>query len=175
MFSAVLHFHRVNLQRELPTSSPLIKRAQKGVARSHVAVGLQKEIAARSPGTYSWEIRACFRVGPGRPSALDVSRVGLFVFVVRSDKIVLSATGAVHPVLCLARRDVALYRGEQRLTLWQCTRRLASTFVFEVIKVPKPKRGTVIMGTRDSAEGHVLGWEQAAVPSLSWWSCYQII
>ena len=28
--SAVLHFHRINLHMELPTSSPLIKRALKG-------------------------------------------------------------------------------------------------------------------------------------------------
>ena len=42
--SAVLHFHRVNLQVELPTSSPLIKRALKGVARSHVAAGTPKRV-----------------------------------------------------------------------------------------------------------------------------------
>ena len=42
--SAVLHFHRINLQMELATSSPLIKRAVKGVARSHVAAGTPKRV-----------------------------------------------------------------------------------------------------------------------------------
>ena len=49
--SAVLHFHRIDLQMELPTSSPLIKRALKGVARSHVAAGTPKRV--RRP--ISWD------------------------------------------------------------------------------------------------------------------------
>ena len=53
--SAVLHFHRINLHMELPTSSPLIKRALKGVTRSHVAAGTQKECVARYRGTRCWE------------------------------------------------------------------------------------------------------------------------
>ena len=42
--SAVLHFHRINVQIELPTSSPLIKSALKGVARSHAAAGTPKRV-----------------------------------------------------------------------------------------------------------------------------------
>ena len=42
--STVLHFHRINLQMELPTSSPLIKRELKGVTRSHVAAGTPKRV-----------------------------------------------------------------------------------------------------------------------------------
>ena len=42
--SAVLHFHRINLQMELPASSPLNKRALKGVARSHVAAETLKRV-----------------------------------------------------------------------------------------------------------------------------------
>ena len=49
--SAVVHFHRINLQMELPTLSPLIKRALKGVARSHVAAGTPKRV--RRP--ISWD------------------------------------------------------------------------------------------------------------------------
>ena len=41
---AVLHFHRINLQMELPTLSPLIKRALKGAPRSHVAAGTPKSV-----------------------------------------------------------------------------------------------------------------------------------
>ena len=49
---------------------------------------------------------------------MDVSSVGLF-FVARSDEIFASPTGAVHPVHCLTRRDVAMYKGERRLTSLQ--------------------------------------------------------
>ena len=49
--SAVLHFHHINLQMELPTSSPLIKRALIGVTRSHVAAGTPKRV--RRP--ISWD------------------------------------------------------------------------------------------------------------------------
>ena len=49
--SAVLHFHRVNLQVGLPTSSALTKRALKGAARSQAAAGTPKR--ARCP--ISWD------------------------------------------------------------------------------------------------------------------------
>ena len=49
--SAVLHFHRVNLQMEWPTSSPLTKSALKGVERSHVAARTPKRV--RRP--ISWD------------------------------------------------------------------------------------------------------------------------
>ena len=42
--AAVLHFHRVDAQMELPTSSPLTKRALKEVERSHVAAGTSKSV-----------------------------------------------------------------------------------------------------------------------------------
>ena len=40
----MVHFHRVNLQMELPTALPLIKRGLKGVAPSHVAAGTRKRV-----------------------------------------------------------------------------------------------------------------------------------
>ena len=49
--SAVLHFHRIDLQMELPTSSRLIKRALKWVAQSHVVAGTPKRV--RRP--ISWD------------------------------------------------------------------------------------------------------------------------
>ena len=42
--SAVPHFHGINIQMELPTSSPLINRALKGVTRLHVAAGTPKGV-----------------------------------------------------------------------------------------------------------------------------------
>ena len=47
--SAVLHFHCVNLQMEFPTSSSLIKRALKGVGRSHIVAGTLKRVRRPIP------------------------------------------------------------------------------------------------------------------------------
>ena len=112
----MLHFHRVNLQMELPTSSPLIKRGLKGVTRSHVAAGTPKRV--RRP--ISW---LAMLEGQGLPSSwgpggrvLWLSLALDYFFVARSDEIFASPAGAVHPVHCLTRRDVALYKGERRLT-----------------------------------------------------------
>ena len=49
--SAALHSHHVNLELELPTSSPLVKRASKVLARSHVVTGTPNTI--RRP--ISWD------------------------------------------------------------------------------------------------------------------------
>ena len=110
--SAVLHFHRVNLKIELPTLSPLIKRALKGVARSHVVVETPKRV--RRP--ILWD---ALLEGQGLASSwgqggriLWMSPALGYFFVVRSAEIFASPTGVVHPVHCSARRDVALYRGE---------------------------------------------------------------
>ena len=109
--SAVLHFHRINLKMELPTSSPLIKRALKGVTRSRVAAGTPKKV--RRP--MSWD-----SLLEGQGLALSWSPGGRvlwlslalgYFFVASSDEIFSSPAGAVHPVHCLTRGDVALYKG----------------------------------------------------------------
>ena len=110
--SAVLHLHRVNLQIEFPTSSPVIKRVLKEIARSHVAAGTPKRV--RRP--ILWD---ALLEGQGLASSwgqggriLWMSPALGYFFVVRSAEIFASPTGVVHPVHCSARRDVALYRGE---------------------------------------------------------------
>ena len=104
---------------ELPTSSPLIKRALKGVTRSHVAAGTPKRV--RRP--ISWDsllegqgLALCW--GPGG-SVLRLSLALGYFFVARSDEIFASPAGVVHPVHCLTRRDEALYKGERRLASLQ--------------------------------------------------------
>lgn len=52
-----------------------------------------------------------FVIGPGRPSSLGVSRVGLFCFVARSNEIFASSTRIAHAVHCLTRRYVSLFQG----------------------------------------------------------------
>ena len=96
---------------ELPTSSTLIKRALKGVTRSHVAAGTPKRVRRpisrdslleRQGLALSW--------GPGGRVLWPSLALGYF-FVARSDEIFASLAEAVHPVHCLTKRDVALYKG----------------------------------------------------------------
>ena len=104
---------------EFPTSSPLIKRALKGMTRSHVAAGTPKRV--RRP--ISWDSLLegqglALYWGPGG-RVLWRSLALYYFFVARSDEIFASPAGAVHPVHCLTRRDAALYKGERRLTSLQ--------------------------------------------------------
>ena len=180
---------------ELPTSSPLIRRALKGVERSHVAAGTPKRV--RRP--ISWDVLLggqglASLWGPGG-RVLWMSLALGYSFVARSDGVLASATRVVHPVHCSKGRDVALYCGGQRLmsfffcfffilrrmgknkALARCsgTRLLTPRFVFEVIKVTRPNRGRLSCAHATASGGHCPGWERAAVLSLSWWSCCRVI
>ena len=110
--SAVLRFHRVNLRMELPTPSQLIKRALKGVSRSHVATGTPRRVRR----LISWDKRLegqglASSWGPGG-RVLWLSLTLCYFFVVRCDEIVASPTGRHTPCIhCLTRRDLALYKG----------------------------------------------------------------
>ena len=151
--SAVLHFHRINLQMELPTSSPLIKRALKGVTRSHVAAGTPKRV--RRP--ISWDSLLegqglALSWGPGGRVLWLSLALGYF-FVARSDEIFASPAGAVHPVHCLTRRDVALYKGERRLASLQWHQATSIEVRFRGHKGDQAQQGSVIVRTRDDASG----------------------
>ena len=54
-FAAVLHCHRVDVQMELPTPPPLIKRALKGIAQSTLPPVPRKEFVSRFHGTRCWK------------------------------------------------------------------------------------------------------------------------
>ena len=103
--SAVLHFLRINLQMELPTSSSAyqacIERADES---ARCRRDPEKSASPDFVGCNVERIRIGLVLGSGRPRCLAVSRVGLF-FVARSDEIFASPAGAVHPVHCLTRRD----------------------------------------------------------------------
>ena len=140
----MLHFHRVNLQIELPTSSPLIKPALKGVARSHVVAGTTKRV--RRP--ISWDALLGGQDlapswGPGGRMLWLSLALGYFL-VARSDEIFASPTGVVHPVHCVTRGDVALYAGGRRWPRCSGTRPPASRFGFEAIKATRPNRGRLL-------------------------------
>ena len=74
--SSVLHFHRVNLHMELPTSSALIKRTLKGVARSHVAT--ETPTSPHFMGCTVGRTGPGLIFGSGRPRSSAASRVGSF-------------------------------------------------------------------------------------------------
>ena len=75
------------------------------------------------------------------------------VFVARSDEIFASPAGAVHPVHCLTRRDVALYKGERRLTSLQWHQATSIEVRFRCHKGDQAQQGSVIVRTRDDASG----------------------
>ena len=112
--AAVLHFHRVEAQMELPTSSPLIKRALNGVERSHVAAGTSKRVRR----SVSWDTLGGQNLapswGPGGRVLWMCLALG-YLFVARSNEIFASVSGVVHPVHFLTRGDVALYAGGRQL------------------------------------------------------------
>ena len=138
---------------ELPTLSPLIKRALKGVKRSHVFAGTPQRV--RRP--ISWDSLlerqgSALYWGPGG-RVLWRSLALYYFFVARSDEIFASPAGAVHPVHCLTRRDAALYKGERRLTSLQWHQATSTKVRFRVHKGDQAQQGPVILHTRDDASG----------------------
>ena len=134
---------------ELPTSSPLIKRALKGVTRSHVAAGTPKRV--RRPIAWDSLLEGqglALAWGPGG-RVLWLSLAFGYFFVARSDELFASPAGAVHPVHCLTRRDVALYKGERWLTSLQWHQATSIEVRFRGHKGDQAQQGSVIVRTRD--------------------------
>ena len=150
--AAVLHFHRVDAQMELPTSS-LINRALKGVERSHVAAGTSKRV--RRP--VSWDALLGGQSlapswGPGGRVLWMCLALGYF-FVARSDEIFASASGVVNPVHCLTRGDVVLYAGGRQLGSLQWHQATSIEVCFRGHKGDQAQQGSVIVRARDDARG----------------------
>ena len=71
----------------------------------------------------------------------------------RSDEIFASSTEEVHPVHCLTRKDVALYKGERRLASLQWHQASSIEVRFRGHKGDQAQQGSVIVRTRDDASG----------------------
>ena len=113
--AAVQYFQRLEAGVELPTTAPVLKSALKGIARGHVAAGAPR--------------RVCFPVSWG----MLLEREGLIPFwgaggkemglclclsyflIARSDEVLASDSGEVHPAHCLTRGDVAFFAGDVQL------------------------------------------------------------
>ena len=161
-------------QVELPAFSLLIKRALKGLERSHVAAGTPKIV--RRP--ISWDV---LLGGKGLASSWGPSGRVLWIFlalgylfVTRLNEIFASATGMVHPDDFLTRIDVALYRGGQRLASLQWHQATNIEVRFLGHKGDQANRGRLSCAHATVPGGEVPGWETAAVPSLSWRSCCRV-
>ena len=106
-FAAVQYFHRTEMQVEIATTSPLIKCALRGIARSHTDQGIRHRV--RLPVTWKMLLEG-ERLIPewgvgGRVLWLCLSLS--YFLIARSDEIFASSSGQVHPAHCLTRKDVA--------------------------------------------------------------------
>ena len=90
--------------------------------------------------------------GPGGRVLWLSLALGYF-FVARSDEIFASPAGAVHPVHCLTRRDVALYKGGRRLASLQWHQATSIEVRFRGHTGDQAQQGSVIVRTRDDASG----------------------
>ena len=123
------------------------------MTRSHVAAGTQKECIARYRGTRCWKDKDWRYLGVrgGRVLWLSLA-LGCF-FVARSGEIFASPAGAVHPVHCLTRRDVALYKGGRLLASLQWHQATSIEVRFRGHTGDQAQQGSVIVRTRDDASG----------------------
>ena len=91
-------------------------------------------------GAASKRTRIGLILGSGRPRSLAVSSVGLF-FCGEVGRNLRSPAAEVHPVHCLTRRDVALYKRERRLASLQWHQATSIEVVSAAIRVIRPNRG----------------------------------
>ena len=150
--SAVLHFHRVNLQVGLPTSSALTKRALKGAARSQAAAGTPKR--ARCP--ISWDALLGGQglvVGPGGRVICTTLALGYVSFCgeVGRDLRLADRSGAPPALFDEERRgDI---QGGERLTSMQWHQATSIEVRFRSQKGHHAQQGSVIVCSRDHAWG----------------------
>jgi len=151
--AAIQYFHRVDHGRELPINSDLVKRALQGVTRAHERSGMRARI--RHP--VSWK---CLLAGQGLAESwgpggrvLWLSLALSFQLLARSDEMFASANGAINPVHCLTRDDVALYDGEEELPFGKWHRATRAVVYFRGHKGDQERRGSVIVRTRDVCRG----------------------
>ncbi|CAB1109801.1 unnamed protein product [Ectocarpus sp. CCAP 1310/34] len=148
----------VTRQVEIDTSSPLIKCALRGVARSHVDLGRRRRV--RLPVTWSM-LRDSEGIIPSWGLAGRVTWLCLslsYFFITRSDEMFANSSGVVHPVHCLTRRDVAFFRGSRQLEYmhWQQADRVEIRFRGH--KGDQGQIGDVRARTRDEVHGPRSGY-----------------
>ena len=151
--AVVFHFHRVDVQVDLPTSLPLIKRALTEIAPSHVATVTPK----RNCRLISW---GTLLGGQGLARSWDPGGRVVWmclkladVFVERSDKLFVPAFVVVQAVQYLTKGDVAPSAGGQQLVSLQWHQTTSDEVCCRGHKGHQAQQGSVIVRTRDGYRG----------------------
>ena len=105
---------------------------------------------------HCWKDRAWPRLGV-RAAAFFVCFSRWVILSSRSDEIFASLTGVVHPVHCLTWSDVALYKGERRLTSLQWHHATSIEVISVAITVTRPNRGRLSCAHATTPRRRVLG------------------
>ena len=135
---------------ELPTRSPVLRSALKGIARSHAEEGTKKR--TRLP--ISWErILQGEKVVPTWERGVrNVVMTGVQVFCFRSDEVFASDSGVVHLTHCIRRDGVAFFEDERQLDFRRWRRANKVELRFQGHK-DQLGEGSVIVRTRAAVSG----------------------
>lgn len=173
--AAVQYFHRMHAGVELETSSPLLKCALRGIARSHVDAGTRHRV--RLPITLDMMLEGEPITSSGESSrhVLWMCLTAMFFFLVQSDEMFASDGGVVHPVHCLTREQVAFRRGDHQLSYVDWREADAVEVLFRGHKADQLQQGTVRVRTRDEVHGPRSGYRTgggAVALMVELMSCY---
>ena len=156
--AAVQYFHRMQVQVEVVTTSPVLQGALKGIARSHVENGTHHR--TRLPVTWQMLLEGeCLIPSWGDGGKVLWLCLSLSYFLLtRSDEMFANSSGVVHSVHCLTRRDVAFFAGDTQLEYlhWRQADRIE--IHFRGHKGDQEQRGEVRVRTRDEVCGPLAGY-----------------
>lgn len=157
-FAAVQYFHRTEVQVEIESTSPLIKCALRGIARTQVDQGIGHRV--RLPVTWKMLLDG-ERLIPAWGVAGKVTWLCLslsYFLIARADEMFASSTGVVHPAHCLTRGDVAFFRGDIQLEYVHWRQADSVEVNFRGHKGDQAMKGNVRVRTRDETSGPRAGY-----------------
>ena len=117
--SAIKIVYRISRDFELDTTHPVIARARKGAARSHIEVDNQATV--RRPVSLAM-LLAGETLIPAKSNGGRVLWLGLnasLLFSTRSSEIFAETLSRTHETYCFWRADVILFRGRAQLAVPQ--------------------------------------------------------
>ena len=156
--AAVQYYHRVEAQVEIIATSPLLRCALKGIARSHVEAGTRHRV--RLPVTWRMlldgeSLIPAWGIG-GRVMWLCLSLS--YFLIARSDEIFASSSGVAHHAHCLTRKDVAFFSGNNQLEYVHWRQADKVEINFRGHKGDHDQIGEVRARTRDEISGPQSGY-----------------
>lgn len=156
--AAVQYFHRIEAGVEIQTSSPLIKSALRGIARSHAEAGTRHRI--RLPATLGMlldgeSLSQSWGVGG---HVMWMCLTAMYFFLLRSEEMFASDKGVIHPFHCLTRGQIAFRSGERQLEYMDWPKADSVEVLFPGHKADQMQLGTVRLRTRDEVYGPRSGY-----------------